>query len=413
MKKPLQLLAGFSGSAMIAGLSSILTIPLLVSALGAEQWAHVAAAQSLGTILAVLVQLGWGATGTAEVATLEHNRQFEFYSRSVLYRTIVFLLCTLGVGAWVLICAENGTTPSLEPLVVIGFAGTGLSANWFFVGTKRAVAMLKFDALPRALLTVLGSVGSLLTNTSLPYATGIVLAAIVPFLLSSVVIARNYESEVSSYLQKPRVQDRGPLVGQLPGLATAIIATTYKQLPLLLLIGIAPNAAAPFALVDRIFKFAMAGLRPISQLLQATIPSTDYQTTALRAKSKIPTMLALSAAVALAYGLFTFIFGELLGTGTIELTVGIVAASAVALFMAFTTQWLGMGALVALEGKTMLMVSVMIGAGVSTAIVLPMIWEFQSLGAALSIAAAETTIFCIQLASVLGRCRVPRQQSPE
>ena len=405
MRRPLQLLAGFSGSALIAGLSSLVTIPMLVSGIGAQPWAIIAASQALGTIIAVPVQLGWGATGTAEVATMPPQKQFAFYSKSIQYRSVAYLLCMAALALW-LVSSEFFRIATVEwnIFVIVGFAGTGLSSNWFFVGTKNPKSMLLNDALPRAIITISGALGTMIVGDIWTYSAAIIGAALVPVLLSSFSIAKNYSVSTKDYVKWEFRADRRMLLGQLPGLATALVATVYKQLPLLILATVSPAAAAPFALIDRIYKFALAGLRPISQLLQATIPAIYPSETAQRAKAKIPKMLMISMIFSVGYLTFALMFGEMIGSNSIKLSSLLVTISSLALFMSFTNQWLGMGALVALDGKRELLFSVTLGACICAITIFPLINAYSSIGAMLSIAIAETVIFSVQLFCVRKRC---------
>ncbi|MET4003019.1 O-antigen/teichoic acid export membrane protein [Arthrobacter sp. UYCu511] len=404
MKRPIKLLAGFSGSALIAGISSLVTIPMLVAGIGSQPWALIAASQALGTIIAVLVQLGWGATGTAEVAAMPCDKHFAFYSKSVQYRCLAFLLSMTALTLWIVLTQlSKTTTTEWNFFVIVGFAATGLSANWFFVGTKNPTTMLISDAIPRAFITVTGSICTMFLGNIWAYNFAIILGALLPVFFSSYLIAKKYGKPIGHYFIWDTSTDRRVLIEQLPGLGTALVATVYKQLPLLILASITPAAAAPFALIDRIYKFALAGLRPISQLLQTTIPAKSAVETAIRARSRIPKMLALSMLFAIGYLMFVFTFGETIGSNSIRLSPSLIALSSLALLMSFTNQWLGMGALVALNGKHELLLAVTIGASICAIIVFPLISNFYSIGAILSIAVAETIIFLVQIICVRKR----------
>ena len=141
-------------SVALLAATSLLAIPVMVAAAGADVWAAAAMGQSLGAICFVLVSFGWGVNGPAEVAGLAAAQRRIYFASSVKTRVVLAAVVIPALAA-----ASSVLSPTYGGYAALGLLSTGLTgwtSSWYFIGTGRAWTLLCADTIPRVIGTMLG-----------------------------------------------------------------------------------------------------------------------------------------------------------------------------------------------------------------------------------------------------------------
>ncbi|MGO2938792.1 MAG: hypothetical protein ACTICQ_14685, partial [Glutamicibacter arilaitensis] len=401
-------LGGFALSVATSGLVSLVTVPLLLHGLGANSWTAIATAQAVGSIAAILVQLGWGVLGPAEIAAVPRGVERQrAYAHSLVLRTLSFLCIGALSGAVTIAIVPASAGTWAVGMSAVGYAATGLSANWYFVGVGEPKKLLTLDSVPRAVLTLAGAVGTAYTSEAAWFAVGVMLASLVPFGLSSVGILRNETvRSLRGYFAEALSTMIPVLRHQSAGLSTSLVATLYKYLPMIAVTAVAPAAAPAFALLDRLVKFAVAAVRPFGQVMQGWIPSGGAEGIRGRARTAGKVSVAAGALAGAGFGVLAVPLASVLGLGQVQIDVWLAVTSGIILGSTVCSQTLGMACLVAMGKRRELFLSVASGAILCAIVVWPLTANLGAIGAGVSVALAEFTVATVQgvvLLRALGR----------
>lgn len=312
--------SGFALSIVLLAAASLAVIPAMIRADGDAAWGSIAVGQSIGGIAAVAIGYGWGISGPARIAIADASRRRTEYLESVKVR-LLLAVPAAGLAA-VAATFVTPVSPLLGALGAISAATVGLSANWYFAGTRRPYVMLLMETVPRVMGTIVGIVmmamGAGATAGLLCVTAGMLIAFLGScswILLSS----RRFRS------QAPRTASVGVLLArQRHGLVSSLGSSVYVAAPLVIVSLVAPAAQPVFALVDKVQRQVSVALVPLVTVLQGWVPHIEARESAARANRA----LAGGATLGVLLGVGIFVFGPLLidflGHGSIEVSTFVI-----------------------------------------------------------------------------------------
>ncbi|MGB4778362.1 hypothetical protein [Microbacterium sp.] len=313
---------GFSFSTLLLALLSLIMIPVMISASGADVWGQIALGQSVAAFLSVVVGWGWNVDGPARVAhasTAERAMEFRYSVKARLLLLVPTIALALLLGV-----ALNPGDPL--PVMIGGTISVvgGLSPLWFFAGIRRPYANLLLETVPRVVLSVIGIVMMLMGASAVIGAGMQAVSMIVSAAIANWWVLRSNPRPASAETERlSRV-----LWSRRHGLSAGILSMAYAGAPIVIVYLVAPGVQPAFALYDRVARQIGTGLSPIITAIQAWVPTVR--------KSRQQLSFALVCIVASAVlGLLVLwpMIGPLvhtLGSGTIPvdtLTALLVAAS--------------------------------------------------------------------------------------
>ncbi|WP_282846491.1 lipopolysaccharide biosynthesis protein [Microbacterium oxydans] len=397
----------FSVSIVASTVVGIVSIPLLISTIGTDEWARLFVLQIIGQFASIFVAFGWGATGPSTVSALPASSRRQFLADSVVARALLFLI----VGPLAVILGiVLGADPLAAVLATIAYAIPGIGAAWYFIGTNRPVAMLVFDALP----AVLGQVAALVAVVIAPTLTSYlycVAFATVAGVVGGLLFALRKRDGVR--LHRTRVKELGSTMrAQIPGLATVLFGNLSTMLPVLLVDVYMKPVLPIFAAVDKLYRYGVLVLAPILQAVQGWVPEAGPEQTRLRARG--------SLWVGLAVGLFGGACFAFLATPiSIPLTVGkavipfeIALIAGIGFAGECVAQIVGLAGLVALHKERELAKSSVVAAVISLPLMIPAVLMWGLIGI-VGVIAASAVLVATYRTTVLLRASSARHLASE
>lgn len=307
---------GFGASVLVTGLVGVATIPLVVRAAGATEWAALAVGQTLGAFLGVLTALGYQQLGPTAVARTPPAGLGRYFVDSLTLRGLTLAVTIPAALALGRLVSPGGWV--VTAVAAMGVLVVSLGASWFFIGTASPRDLMLYDTLPRAVGTLAGAASCSVTGTALPAALGLLGGALAAVTLSAWHVLRRYGRADQTILGSglwatARVQ--------FSGLGIAVLSTAYSSLPLLYLSTVIPVAAPTYALADRLKQQAMTAFVPVAQTLQGWVPRAQGSDLYRRARKACVIAAALGIAAAAAFACFATPISAIL-SGT-EVKVGL------------------------------------------------------------------------------------------
>ncbi|WP_146242785.1 lipopolysaccharide biosynthesis protein [Curtobacterium sp. MCBD17_019] len=381
---------GFLSSTVLTTVAGAVVIPVLIHAVGASTWAGVAVAQATGAVGAILINLGWGVSGPAEVGTLDGEDQLEYYRLSVLVRLAVAV--PVSIACFALAALQRDQESFSVGLIAVAAALAGLGGQWYFYGTSAPRSLLLLDTLPRTTLSVVGAVLTLPTHSVALFAVAQVLGAIVPVALTT---RRLVGWQV--WHRRSGVSDSGGVRAQFYGTATALFGSAYLTLPVVIIAYSAPGSVVAFALADRLARIARLVIAPMTQTLQGWVASArDRVSRRTRDRSSLVTAALWGLLVAIVYASLARPVGQILSGGAIDLRFGLVVFTAGTLLLTAVSQTTGTIGLVLSGRRSWLAASAIVGAIVSLPLLLLLPARYGASGGAMAIVIGEAAVLAVQ-----------------
>lgn len=254
-------------------LAPLLILPIITGRLGQDAWVGVAIAQSVGASGAVLVELGWGLTGTQRVARQRRENRQHLIALAAITKLIVLIPSAVGCAIVVIALAPNDTLACIV-IAVAGCVGS-LGATWVYIGLGRASLILLLDTIPRM-------VGLLLAAAAV-LATGSLWGFAIPLLASSIVSAVAGHVALGIRARHFRAHPRRRIVFALRAQGTALtgraLSALYIALPVTLVGAVAPVAeVAVFSAAERLQRMLLTGLQALPNAIQGWVGSAGDPT---------------------------------------------------------------------------------------------------------------------------------------
>lgn len=265
-------LVQYVGAPALAALAPLLVIPAVTSRYGAEGWASVAVALSVGLAAAVIAELGWTIVGPQLVA-----RQIALGDTEGAARTFERALAARYVAVAIMAVPTAAVSASLATehraaaaLLGLGVLAGAMSPSWYYTALGRPGTILVVESLPRMCLA-LGAAAVIAAGGPLEaYGAALCAAAAMTLVLSSRLGGTAVWPGGGAFRAAPAT-----IRSQCVVTVGRSITTLYKALPTAVLAGVAPGAVPAYSAVDRPLRMGFQFLAVVPQRLQAWIGVPD------------------------------------------------------------------------------------------------------------------------------------------
>lgn len=388
-------LTGFVLSTGVGSAVTLLAVPIIINGAGPLMWGVQAAIQSAAALFGVIVAFGWGTTGAAEIASMNHTARQQWYADSIVTRICLFALAYPAmVGAmWAL-------NPSLLPLVLVASAAylmPSVGGAWYFVGESRPDRLFRLEVLPQS-LGVLASLPVMILTHDLTMTMSVQLVFnFVSVFISARAILRGanvcFDLSLASILRRLRDQRHA--------VTTSATSALYVATPLLVLNAISPSTLPLYAMGDKLFRFALSAFTPILHFSQGWISERGSQYRVQR----IRRVLLVIPFVSLTGGACIALLGPwaatALSTDAIPFGIELSAPFAVVLFAVTLSQVLGLACLVQLGRSRDLARSTILGAVAGVPMLIAGAIASGAPGVAWALAISEVIVVVYQLTIIV------------
>jgi hypothetical protein len=249
----------------VGNLVTIFSIPILFRTLGSSLWGDLIVAQSIGMILAILIDLGYSNFAPARISQLSNIERDRFYSKSLSHRMWIFMASVICFALSQILGLTHFSAAQLT--IILAYASQGLSSSWLFISRNDARGYFAKIMIPRAIFPLFGSVLTIFWSSGLLYGL---------FVLAGSVVSLTFNNK-SLYLKrqlegaKPRKRDYSVQGFVRYDFFNSVLNSLLLQLPVLLVATFSPALLVSFALADKIVK-ALAGLTwPVVALFQGSV----------------------------------------------------------------------------------------------------------------------------------------------
>lgn len=230
-------------------LVTIFSIPILFRTLGGSLWGDLIVAQSIGMILAILIDLGYSNFAPARISQLSEIERDRFYSKSLSYRMWIFTPCVICFALSQILGLTYFSVAQLT--IILAYASQGLSSSWLFISRNDARGYFTKITIPRAIFPLFGSLLTIFWSSGLLYGL---------FVLAGSVISLSFNNK-SLFLKrqleggKPHIRDYSVQGFVRYDFFNSVLNNLLLQSPVLLVATFNPELLIAFALVKAITRF--------------------------------------------------------------------------------------------------------------------------------------------------------------
>lgn len=393
----LKKLGGFGSSTIVNGLVGLITIPFIITFAGASAWGGIAVAQSIAGMAVVLIAFGWGVMGPSRVASSLPEARGQQYSDSIVLRALLLVIFLPITSFLIALWAPGNKVADVLAGSALMIAGMG--GSWFYIGEGSAWRLFFIDSIPRCSGIISGTLLLGITGNITYFAAAQLIGSLVSVTLAATDILRRHHDHKWSVSLSPRRQLKS-FREQIPGVLTAGASSLYMNAPLTVLAGWAPASVPVYAMADKITRFAVMAVSPMTQLAQSSVPTPDD----VDLTRNISLATRLSALGALISGIVLCLampFGaQLLSAGEIEVPFAISIAFGLTLSAIVFSQVSGLVSLMALGRAKTVAASVTLGLIVAIPAVFFGASHAGSAGAAWGLATSEVAVALFQFVAL-------------
>jgi hypothetical protein len=398
-------LAGFVVMPVAGVLVPLAALPAIGS-LGPATLLGVLYAQSVGAAGAVVVELGWGLSGTQRVArqTAGNTRQLVALSTLTKLATAVPVLIVASVVMLLF-------APSKEPAyLVIAASGilTSVNVTWVLIGFARPWTVFAVDTVPRAIATVVAATAIWLGGSLWWYA-GAMLAATTVSAVAGLMVLRVERAHFARFRTRHVVR---ALRSQSRALSGRSISALYIALPITLVTAVAPSAVAEsFAAAERMQRMALTGLQAFPNWMQARVGRIVDP--ARRRRAAVRSIWMNTSVGAVAGAVFTLLApwgSTFVFAGAVELTLAQSALGGILILIVSTSRAVGSIALVAVDRIEGVAWSALLGAVIGVPLLLMLPVTLGAPGGQVAEVIAEVAVLGVQIGFLTGAMRVRRRR---
>jgi O-antigen/teichoic acid export membrane protein len=380
----------------------LLVVPVTIYVVGPQEWGSIAVGQSVGSIAAIFIALGWGYNGPVLVARATAVGRKVIAINSLIARSLAAPLVLVLAAVVAYHLAPTLPLAALLASLTVTLAGLGMS--WYFVGDGNPKSLFFLDGVPRWAGSLVGSVALVISQDLFLFLWIQLAGGVLAVALSITVVIRN-----GPIVEKGSWGLRSAFIGvrsQLWAGTTVVAATSFAALPTLVLAALAPTSVPIYALGERLVRFAIMSVTPFFQWVQAWVPrASDTRSRA----SKIRLATNVSYCLALPLGLLVAFVGpfggHILSVGVIELPLPLTMALGIAVASSVISRVVGMACLLTLGDDRSVALSSILGALVGTPLLFLFVSVMQSTGAAVALALAEIAVVTFQLIALYSAMR--------
>lgn len=390
-----------STSALSVSLATIISIPVVLAAIGATAWVSIAVGQAIGELVRVVVIWGWNSIGLTVVAALDPGGRVSYYAGSLVPRAGLYVV-TASVGAAVAYLTPTAS-PTTAALTAVAVGLYGLSGGWVFIGGREPVHMVVLDAIPRALSILAAALAVHVTRESIAFPAttmvGTLLAISIPF-----AVLRRRASRIGVPFALEVSSAPARLRQGAPAFTSAFVLALRLMAPVILAPYLAPAGAAAVALGDKFLRWSNTAMTPVMQTLQVHIP-VGSAPLAQRIRRGIITAWIIGGALGVFVAAAVPWLSPILSHGEIRLHASLSVPLGFVVMTIFVAGITGNSSLVLLGEIRQVMRSALAGLTVM-AVAFPLLaWRYGAVGAFWGLALAELTVTIWQLAAVVRALR--------
>lgn len=248
-------------------LTPFLLLPILSRVVGQAGWLSLGVGQALGGVAGTIVLFGWWVVGPARFHELDTRQaRRSLFIESLQSRLLVSLIVFPAVG--VLVSLLSAPEWRLEAVLMSwATASAGLTPAWYCIAMGSPGLLLRFDAVPKLVATVLSAVLMLLTNEVWVYPVLLLLGtlgATVAFVQCHARVRQGGLTRLNVLLNGLRVQ--------LPVVTSNLVGTIYTATPLPIASALASvSVAAPFTSAERLYRLSKFSIVALANSFQSLV----------------------------------------------------------------------------------------------------------------------------------------------
>lgn len=301
-------LFGYWAGTVLLAITSLASIPALITADGLASWSGFAIGQAAGGVAAAAVNLGLRVSGPTEVASTSDAARRGLLLRSITVRVVILVPATVIAAS-----VAGAVAPTVAVIAWLGVlqqSVNGMSDRWYLVGMAKPVAVFLWDAVPRTLANLAAVAAVYLADAGLLEAAAILfLGTAVAWLATTLASLR-----MTSGVHAAPMTVRDFLRGQTSGLWVNVSESTLVAAPVLLIGALVPSALADYAFYDKVYRQGTSAMAPVAQVLQPWSARRSGRAQWRRIEA------AIGVGVTVVF--LSTIFGALLGVPVLTLLAG-------------------------------------------------------------------------------------------
>lgn len=349
---------GFAAPMLFTALIGLLSIPVVINSTNANAWASIAVGQSVATLFGVLVSFGWGTTGPNLIARCAAEKRPQLYLDSLVSRLYLFMLF-MPVAAGVSF-ALNNSYSQLGAVACVSAMIPFLGASWYFVGQAKPGSLFLRDFFPQAAGTMIGLACLTVTRDGLALVYCQMAGNVVGVTISAFHIVRTSQAKLVVNMRLIPALKR--LRAQGHGVIVASTSTLYVNLPVMVVSTLAPMGLPMYVMGDKFFRYGVAALGPITQVLQGWIPQAGPRVEIDRIRRIVPIAPLLGLLGGLAIAFLAPYASVILSHGRVTVESSLSVPVGVIFFAVSISQIYGLACLLPLNEGRALAVSTAAGA---------------------------------------------------
>lgn len=247
---------GYLAVPILNAVSPLLALPAITASFGGPAWEAIAVGQSLGGTAGVIVELGWGLTGSQRVARMSPRNRAHAFGVSLMTKAIVGVPVIGGASLVASVIGPDGY--GAEAAIVAAAAGIAMfSGGWIFIGILKPRLFLFTEVLPRALLIAASAVAIHLGAALWTYSGALMLASVIAPIAGALVLGLRWRDLVALSLRRLL-----RVIGlQRAALGTNVFSSVYISLGTTVATLGSANVTLLFASVDRLQRMLQQVLR--------------------------------------------------------------------------------------------------------------------------------------------------------
>ncbi|MBN9632471.1 MAG: oligosaccharide flippase family protein [Actinobacteria bacterium] len=400
MRALFSVLIGYLAVPVLNAVSPLIALPAITSTHGAGAWAAIAIGQSLGSTAGVLIELGWGLSGSQRVARMSARNRGRVFATSLVTKGIVavpVLALALPI-AFVLTPAFGG----IAALIALASGLAALGAGWIFIGMMRPRLFLVTEVLPR---TVLVAASAVAISAGLPlvlYPLALLVAALSPPVAAALVLG----TRPADFRALGPRRLRAVIRMQGHALSTNIFSSIYLSLGTTVATLGSVNATLLYASADRLKRMVQQVVLTQQYVLKGWV-GREVDPSRRIARAVRATLLTALVGVlcGIAFAFAAPLAADFVFSGTVDIPPLAAAIAGANLAVVCTSMATGAVLLVTLGRVGAIARSAAVGAviGLPAIFVGALLW--QGTGALAGQLLAEVAVIAVQLAAIRARRR--------
>jgi O-antigen/teichoic acid export membrane protein len=391
-------LIGYLAVPVLNAVSPLLALPAVTSTYGAGAWTAVALGQSLGGTAGVVIELGWGLSGTQRVARMSSRNRARVFGTSLVTKAVV-AIPALGLAvpfaAW--LAPEFG---AIAALIAVATGLAVMGGGWIFIGMMRPRLFLFTEVLPRTALIAAAAAAISVGGSLYLYPVALLLGALVSPAAAAAVLGVRFGDLVAL---GPRRVARVILL-QGHALSTNIFSSMYLSLGATVATLGSADATLLYASVDRLKRMVQQVIATQQYVLKGWVGREVEP--ALRIERAVRAAV-ISAGVGVLCGVGFAVAApraaHVVFSGTVQVPPVAAAIGGANLAIVCASMATGPVLLVALGRMRAVARSAAVGAAVGLPAIFVGALLYQGTGALAGQLIAESAVLIVQLAAIRAR----------